>query len=888
MEKVETVWRFTNCGACYGSCGIKVRVQDGVITRIAGVEESDNGSRGGVCGKGGAMLMSFYDPNRCNYPVKRTNPKKGLHEDPGWERISWEEALDTIAEKLKKVKDKDPKELLSAGTPSPGTCLTWGVGFVSLWIAFGSTNIAPGGVGSHCGNSAHMGAGLFHASWDMCPDFRYCNYSLQFGSNQGTASGHSAGVMMNRKAEARARGMKEIVFDPICNFAGGKASEWYPILPGTDSAVILALCNLIVNDIGIYDVDFVKHKTNGPYLVGPGGTFIRDKENSDCWTYDSKPLIWDANDGKAKTYDDPTLKDPTVEGEYEVNGIKCRPAFHLLKEHLRQYDPKWASEISAVPENVIRRIAHEWVTESRIGSTIEIEGVKLPYRPVAAGMYRGAQGHNNGFHQFMSVCLLNTLAGNLDIPGGAVGWPARGLGYPGTNRSRYEPYAGFEGMLTPDNWFAHNPWPPEKPRWPENVCLKELFTHQTSPPYPYARDFEEIWEKVGRPREVKAMAIYGVNLAKSNANPELMERFLKKVPFIFSVNTVHNETTEGFADIVLPDCHFLESLDVFASMAYMFNYPPGMDDWCFHLRMPAVEPEYERRSNLDIMFDLADRLGIRATYNNILDAFVSTRKMVLEPRHDPIGAARDAKAREEGNLVIRPDESISSEEFVKRAVKVLFGKEHDLEWFKQNGFIRWKKRVEEAHWRPFINARVPVYFEFLAHEKELVRDIGEKIGLHADWERLTPLISWFPPRTSTKVASDSAFDMTVFSYRDILHCGTWTVGNPWLDEMSRMNPYSYNITMHQETAKEKGLKEGDMICLESPEGYKTTGRLKLMNGIHPKTIGMSGHTGSWAKGLPVGKNKGPYYNSLLVVDQASFCPVSGSIETSTRVKVSKV
>jgi anaerobic selenocysteine-containing dehydrogenase len=487
----------------------------------------------------------------------------------------------------------------------------------------------------------------------------------------------------------------------------------------------------------------------------------------------------------------------------------------------------------------------------------------------------------------MSVCLLNTLVGNLDVPGGVIGWPARGLGYPETNRSRYEPYAGYEGMLTPDMWFAHNPWPPDRPKWPEDVCLKQLFTHQTAPPYPYAGDFEEIWTKAGRPREVEALAIYGVNLAKSNANPEMMEKFLSKVPFIFSINTVYNETTEGFADIVLPDCHFLESLDIYASMAYMFNYPPGMDDWCFHLRMPAVEPEYERRPNLDIMFDLADRLGIRAIYNNILDSYTSTRNLVLEPRKDPIGSALDAKAREEKNLIIGADDRISNEEFTDRATKVLFGKEHDLKWFRENGFIRWKKKVEEAYWRPFINARVPVYFEFLEHDKEIVREIGKKIGFHMDWERYTPLVSWFPPRTSTKSGLGSEFDMAAFSYRDILHCGTWTVGNPWLHEMSQMNPYSYNIAMHKETAKRRSIEEGDIICLETPEGFKTLGRVKLMNGIHPETLGMSGHTGAWTKGHPSGKGKGPFYNALLWIDQEAICPVTGSIETSSRVKVYK-
>ena len=62
-------------------------------------------------------------------------------------------------------------------------------------------------------------------------------------------------------AEARTRrGYKSISFDPMCNFSGGKASEWVPIIPGTDGAVVLAMCNVIVNELGIWDDTYLKTK----------------------------------------------------------------------------------------------------------------------------------------------------------------------------------------------------------------------------------------------------------------------------------------------------------------------------------------------------------------------------------------------------------------------------------------------------------------------------------------------------------------------------------------------------------------------------------------------------------------------------------------------------
>jgi len=114
-------WAYTICGGCYCVCGAKVRVVDGQPVAIEGVPESDLGGRGGLCGKGVATILDYHDPNRVNYPVKRTNPRKGIGEDPGWQRISWDEALDTIAEKLIKIRETDPRQLVWGFTPSPGT-----------------------------------------------------------------------------------------------------------------------------------------------------------------------------------------------------------------------------------------------------------------------------------------------------------------------------------------------------------------------------------------------------------------------------------------------------------------------------------------------------------------------------------------------------------------------------------------------------------------------------------------------------------------------------------------------------------------------------------------------------------------------------------------------
>jgi len=107
-----------------------------------------------------------------------------------------------------------------------------------------------------------------HGSWDVFPDFRYCNYAIYWGVNNGHATGHAAMVSTRLVSEAMERGMKLVVFDPMCNYSSAKATEWVPIIPGTDGAVILAMCNVIVNELGIWDDEYLKLKTNASYLVG--------------------------------------------------------------------------------------------------------------------------------------------------------------------------------------------------------------------------------------------------------------------------------------------------------------------------------------------------------------------------------------------------------------------------------------------------------------------------------------------------------------------------------------------------------------------------------------------------------------------------------------------
>src|ERR1019366_5171676 len=199
------------------------------------------------------------------------------------------------------------------------------------------------------------------------------------------------------------RGLKRVQVEPHLSVTGALSAEWIPIRPKTDSAFLFALIHRILHERDWQtscDVRFLTEETNSPYLVGPNGYYLRDRETR-------KPLIWDLADGRAKPFDAPIVQ-PAMEGSFTVSGLEegpdddrwdhaatsARPAFQVLRDHIATYTPEWAARECEVPATSIRRVADEFVAHARVGATIEIEGVTLPHRPVGIMLGKGV---NNGW-----------------------------------------------------------------------------------------------------------------------------------------------------------------------------------------------------------------------------------------------------------------------------------------------------------------------------------------------------------------------------------------------------------------------------------------------------------------------------------------------------------
>lgn len=854
-EQNRDRWVPSTCWMCYAGCSIRAHVVDGTLVKIEGNPESSVGE-GRLCAKGVAGIMMHYDPNRVNVPLKRTNPEKGIGIDPKWVEITWDEALDIIVERLREVLETNPMSLFIQGTT---TCVkTFIAGAFAFGGAFGTDTIWVAGGGVHCGHGAHLLGGLMHASWSLVPDFDLCNYALYFGCSKGHGAGHVANANAQKAADARARGMKLTVVDPMCNFASAKATEWVPIRVGTDGALALAMANVLVNELGIYDRRYLKLHTNGPYLVKPDGFYLRDAATN-------KPMVWDTAASVAQVFDDPTVKDFSIEGSYSADGCHCLPAFQVLKDHLKKFTPEWASKITTVREATIRRLAKEFGENARVGSTIVLEGKELPSRPVAAIFFRGAQGHKNSTWNSVAIDLLNHLVGAADVPGGALGFNPVCFGHPETGRPHYVPSPCPDGLMISGTWLTpHKPYPPDRPSAPKHPGLKELFPFAIISPLVGSADRHEWRRKFGVETKPRVMINFGANALMSVANKDVIVDMLKELEFIVSFDIYLNEMTD-FADIVLPDTSYLERLEANSNHPFIFNHPAGMGEWSWAIGQPVLEPAGQRRSFPSVMYEIGDRLGLRAPMNGVYN--------ILFGIADPYKLLPDVKYEYEG--------------ICDRILRSNFGPGRGLEWFGEHGLIKWPKKVEEVYWRPFVPVRVPIYFEMFKATGERIMEIARAFGVEND---LNPMCyqavpDWYP--CPSHLVKDHVYDLWAFYYRDVLHTNSLTMENPWLDEASLMNPYTYNITINSEVGRKKGLRDGDAVWMESNYGRKVKGKVKLSEGIHPEGLGIAALCGHWSDNQPIAKGKGVFFNELLEIDYEHMDPAVLNLDLCVKVKVYK-
>ena len=240
----------SHCRLCHGACGMLVHVRDGVVVKVEGDPENPM-SHGSLCAKGLASIQVAYHPDRLRYPIKRTGAKG----EGKWERISWDEALDTITNKYKEIIKENGSESIVIGQGTGRDYESYLYRFANY---LGTPNVLTAG---HQCYVSRIGATLITCG--MLPVVDYVNNpkcTIVWGCNpQWTNPDEYVGENLSRTLAA---GTKLIVVDPRLTHLSSRADVWLQLRPGTDTALAFGMLNVIINE-GLYDREFVEKWTHG-------------------------------------------------------------------------------------------------------------------------------------------------------------------------------------------------------------------------------------------------------------------------------------------------------------------------------------------------------------------------------------------------------------------------------------------------------------------------------------------------------------------------------------------------------------------------------------------------------------------------------------------------
>ncbi|QOZ47588.1 molybdopterin oxidoreductase [Bradyrhizobium sp. CCBAU 53340] len=558
------------CSLCIARCGTVATVTDGQFTRLDPDPTHPTGAA--ICAKGRAAPELVYHKDRLKRPLRRTRPKGDA--DPGWEEISWDAALDQIAAAMRRIAEQHGPEAVAFSQSSPSTtAIADSAAFVTrLMNAFGTPNFLSGvelcgwgrgfatryvfGVGSVATNTGGAMADIAESGclilWGYNPSF--------------TRITHATATVAGLK-----RGMKLIVIDPRHAGLANKADVWLRLRPGTDGALALGLANIMI-ERGWYDESFVRAWSNGPLLVrSDTGRLLRTEDLASGGQ--GQFVAWDCGSNQAVNYDpaigryEGQTQQLALRGEYIVatkdDPISCRPVFDRYAALCSKYSPEVIKTTCWIPPDQLEQAARTiWHA-----------------RPVSYYAWSGHEQHANSTDTARAMAMLYALTGSFDAAGGNVLFPAvptasiTGENLPAAKQRA--PAIGFtERPLGPGRW------------------------NQVSPHDLYRAVLE------GTPYPVRGLIGFGSNLLLAHGDPVRGRAALAALDF-YAHADLFMTPTAALADIVLPvaSCFEREALKIgFDISAEAQSH--------VQLRPAIVAPPGEARSDTDIVFGLAARLGL--------------------------------------------------------------------------------------------------------------------------------------------------------------------------------------------------------------------------------------------------------------------------------------
>jgi phenylacetyl-CoA:acceptor oxidoreductase len=877
----------TYCYQCVaGPDLLTVTVKNGVATEVEPnfAAASVHPGGGKVCVKAYGLVQKLYNPNRIRSPMKRTNPKKGRNEDPGFVPISWDEALDTITAKLLQIRargltDESGYPRVAASFGGGGTPQSYMGTFPAFLSAWGPIDMGFGsGQGVKCTHSEHLYGEFWHRAFTVSPDTPLCEYMISCGANT-EASGGVVGVW--RHADARIRGMKRVQVEPHLSITGACSAEWVPIKPKTDAALLYALLHVLLHENARerLDVAFLRDHTSSPYLVGPNGFYLRDPRTR-------KPLVADSLEARARLNSVEIGPDDEVLAQGELEGAT---AFVKLLDHMKPYTPEWASGICDVSAATLRRIANEYLDHAHIGETIVIDGKTLPFRPVAVALGKTVNNGWGGFECCWARTMLAALVGALEVPGGTLGTTVR------LNRPLSERHASVKPG--PDGFMDYPLNPTDKEHWSAKPNIRNayrslvplagdgpwsqalgpthfswMFLGETPPGLPRVT-YPELW------------FVYRTNPAISFWDTQKIAESMANFPFIVAMAYTRDETNH-FADILLPDQVDLESLQLIriGGSKYIEQFWKHEG---FALRQPVVEPRVDARDFTDIATELSRRTGLLEHYNDAINRGVAGAKLKGGRWDFSLETSRAYTRDQIWDAVCRA----ASAELTDGA------ETHGLDWWKEHGLR--VKPFPQSDWYLFPTlAAQGLRFELPYQErlwrvgKELARRMHEH-GI-AWWDKqlaeYQPLPAWkeFPKLWEDEIARIGGrpedYPFWLLTSRSMQYAWGGNVGMQIIHEVAANVAGHGGVIINSRRAEELGIAEGDTVDIATPRA-SVRARAVPRQGIRPDTLLLIAQFDHWA--TPYAKDFAVPSLNRLVPMSMDLTDATGSGADIVRVSVRK-
>lgn len=549
----------TYCAMCTSHCGVLATVENGRLARVNADPGHPNGC---VCVKGAAAPEIVYSPDRLLYPMVRSRPKGDP--DPGWVRVSWEQALNLAALRLNDIKDNFGAEavVFSRATTAGSAAIDFDGWLQRLANAFGSPNLLTS---NHiCTWNRRVGSKYTYGTGMPTPDFARTRCMLLWGINPHATSPAQA----VRIARARNHGAGLIIIDPRRTELAKKAACWLRVKPGTDGELAMAMIHVLIEE-NLYDADFARAWTNAPYLVRrDNGGLLRAKDLLYGGDHPENCIAWDESKS-APAVAGMTARRAALGGSYAITlasgeNIDCEPVFERLKELAAKYAPERSEAITTVPALEVRKAVRLFATE----------------KPSCYCTWVGLEQDRDAMQTNRALCIFYALTGQFDRRGSNVIFDA-----PKTN-----PITGRELL-------------PERARGLRLGTAKHPLGPQSDPGLVQAAAvYDAILTE--KPYPVKSLVLFGSDPLLGHGDPLRGRAALEALDFYVHADTTVNPSAL-LADLLLPasTCWEREAL------------MPGFDiaedtlSWV-QLRPAAVKPVGESRPDTDIIFDLAKRLGL--------------------------------------------------------------------------------------------------------------------------------------------------------------------------------------------------------------------------------------------------------------------------------------